>query len=160
MRELVPGPYALEFIDPRLARLGLAIPTSLQFVAARDSMIRATVTIPSAEEFVFKKCFTKGHYSVGVNWVLVAGRVVASDDKPIDNARMSFNLAGSFKSDSAGVFQFCAHRVPGLDTLMVSVRIDDGSSSGRVVDVSRAIPEALTVIPIKLGAAPVALKQP
>jgi hypothetical protein len=161
IHELIPGPYALDLIDPRLARLGLSIPTGLEFVAGRDSVIHANAKIQTAEEYIFGKCFAKGHYSVCDNWVLVAGRVVASDDKPIDNARMSFNLPGSFKSDSAGVFQFCAHRVAGVDTLMLSVRIDDGSSSPvRVADVSRAIPDALTVIPIKVGAAVPAVTRP
>jgi hypothetical protein len=158
--ELVPGPYAMEVVDPRLALLGLTIPTGLKFVAARDSVIRATVTIPTAEEFVFDKCFKKGHYPGGDGWLLVVGRVVASDDKPIDNARLSFNLAGSFKSDSTGVFQFCANHVAGADTLMVSVRIDDGSSAGRVVDVTRGITAGLMVIPIKVGAAAQAFKRP
>ena len=160
VRELVPGPYALEFIDPRLARLGLSIPTSLKFVAARDSVIRATVQILNAVELVFEKCFKKGGFYFAVFCVLFLGRVLTSDDKPINDARMSFNLQGAFKTSSDGVFEFCAHHLAGIDTFTVTVRIDDGSPSGRVVNVTRDITDALTVIPVRVDAPPSVVKRP
>jgi len=158
IRELVPGPYALEIIDPRLAPLALSIPTSLTFVAARDSVIRATVKIPTAEEYVFEKCFPKGHYAVGDNWLLVMGRVMTYDDKPIENARIRFDLRSGLpdlNTASDGVFQLCTHHMARGNTFTLSVRINDESSSGRVGDVSRDITDALTVIPIRVGAPPV-----
>ena len=171
IRELVPGPYALEFIDPRLARIGLTIPTSLTFVAARDSVIRATVTVPSAEEYVFGRCFPKGgHYTVGDP--VVIGRVMTYDNRPIENARITYYPRGgrrtlSYKTDSVGVFQLCtvatgyfaSHPLARGDTLTLSVQGSDEDTPAGVVDVSREITEALTVIPIKV-APPAAVKRP
>jgi hypothetical protein len=163
MPELVPGPYAVEVIDPRIASLGLSIPTSLTFIAARDSVIRATVKVRTAEEYVFEKCFATGGYTVG-DWVLVMGRVVRYDDKPIENASITFDLRSglraSFKTGSDGVFQFCAHHVERGNTFTLSARINDESSFVGVVDVSHDITETLTVVPIKVGTAPAVSKRP
>ena len=163
IRELVPGPYALEVIDQRLARLGLTIPTSLKFTAARDSVIRATVTVPTAEEYVFGKCFPRGHYTVGDP--VVVGRVMTYDNTPIENARVTFYPRGGrralfFKTDSVGVFQLCSHQLARGDTLTLSVQGNDESSPTGVVDVTRDITEDLTVIPVRVGAAPSVLRRP
>lgn len=161
--ELVPGPYALDVIDPRLTTIGLSIPTGLKFVAARDSVIRTTVKIPSAEEYIYERCFTKGRYLAGANWAFVVGRVTTPGGTPIENARITFHTGqrgseASYTTGADGVFQLCAHSLP--STLMLSVRVGDEVSSGGVVDVSREVTTDLTVIPIKIGAAPPSAKPP
>jgi hypothetical protein len=91
------------------------------------------------------------------------GRVMSSDGKPFASASIKFDSRSGFddfKTGSDGVFQLCSrHAVPG-NKLTVSARIDDDDFPVGVVEVSREITEALTVIPIKVGAPPPVLKRP
>ena len=169
IRELVPGPYALGVIDSRIASLGMTIPTTLKFTAERDSVIRATVKLPTAEEYLTEKCVASGHFTVGDS-VIVVGRVISANGKPIENARVTFGvktvnglrdeLRDVFKTGSDGVFHLCTHQLKPGNTVMLTVQIRDESSAVGIVELSREIASNLTAIPIIVGAAPPTIRRP
>jgi hypothetical protein len=56
MQWLLPGPYTVVVEDSLLERLGITVPTSLRFVADRDSLTQRSFTIPQDDEFVRNRC--------------------------------------------------------------------------------------------------------
>jgi hypothetical protein len=54
--ELLPGPYTVSVYDSVLAVIDTMLPGSIGFTAARDSVARATVMVPSLVEFVARGC--------------------------------------------------------------------------------------------------------
>jgi hypothetical protein len=50
--DLLPGPYRIVAVDPRLSELGIVLKTGVGFTAERDSTTTLLVEIPSAEEYV------------------------------------------------------------------------------------------------------------
>lgn len=84
--DLLPGPYELVVIDPRLDSIGLNIPTPLRFVAVRDSIVRASLVVPTAEDFVIDRCITDKRYVKTDSLLLV--RVMRPGGEPVAGARL------------------------------------------------------------------------
>jgi hypothetical protein len=101
--DLVPGPYGVRIIDPRIVPLGIGLPTPLRFVAARDSTALATIVVPTAESFVTDRCVAAHKpKSVPAGSFFVLGRVVTPDGQPVKDAEVSFTTdLGTLSGDSA-----------------------------------------------------------
>ncbi len=85
---IVPGQYSMLVTDRRLEKIGLTLPTGLQFVAARDSTVHATLTVPVAEEFVGNRCAADGRTVPGDStWLLL--RVMTPAGKPVSDIKVS-----------------------------------------------------------------------
>jgi hypothetical protein len=108
---LIPGPYAVRIVDPRIAVLGAGVPTTLKFTAVRDSTITAVLRVPTAEEMIAERCLAVREWTVGAS-VFVFGKVVSPDGKPVSNASVKF-ISGtyenpdSFVTGTDGLFQSC-----------------------------------------------------
>jgi hypothetical protein len=101
--DLLPGPYGVRIIDPRVVELGIGLPTPLRFVAARDSTTLATIVVPTAESFVKDRCVAaRKPKNVSAASYFVLGRVVTPDGQPVKGAEVSFTTdLGSLTGDSA-----------------------------------------------------------
>ena len=80
--DLVPGPYTVSIVDPWLAPIGIAIPTPLKIVAARDSTVDGSIVARTASEFVIDRCVADRKYSPSDSMLLV-GRAVGPFGQPI-----------------------------------------------------------------------------
>lgn len=154
--ELLPGPYSLTEIDPRLAEIGITIPTGFAFVAERDSTARGTITVRTASEFIKDKCVAAHQYSVGDS-MLVIGRVENALGAPLPNARVSFGieqigaepvvLGGYYVTGTDGAFQLCSHRIDIGSTVVISVHRSDIGT----VSVTQKLTSTLTVRRVQTG---------
>jgi hypothetical protein len=112
MRNLLPGSYSARMIDPRIAPLGLGVPTPLTVTAYRDSTTLATLAVPSTEQYLAGRC-RLAHQGVGRDEVFLIGRVVTPDGTPVPGAKVTAQNAGlksraqSFVTGADGVFQSC-----------------------------------------------------
>jgi hypothetical protein len=118
IKELLPGPYTVRIIDPRIAALGVGLPTALRFVAARDTTSVATLTVPTTESMIADRCVENHQWTVGDS-TFTMGRVVTPDGKPVNNAKVSFAVKTKdgtdrwiwdrfyFETGTDGMFEFC-----------------------------------------------------
>ncbi|HEX7546342.1 MAG TPA: hypothetical protein VF368_06415 [Gemmatimonadaceae bacterium] len=117
INELLPGPYTVRVIDPRIAELGVGLPTALRFVAARDTTSVATLTVPTTESMIADRCVVNHQWAVGDS-LFTMGRVVTPDGKPVNDAKVTFaTRAGTgqpwqlnpvyFTTGTDGMFEFC-----------------------------------------------------
>ncbi len=157
--ELLPGPYSLQIVDPQLATLGLSMPSTVSFVASRDSIFRAIVTVPTAEEFVTKRCVDARQWIAGDS-VLLLGRILDGAGNPASEAKVTFSvesttgqwteLRNSWTTEADGLFQSC---VPGFD-LGGTVRIRVRPLNGDEINASAVLKTKLTLIPLSVPGAP------
>jgi hypothetical protein len=93
IKNLLPGPYAVRIIDPQVAELGIGLPTSLKFVAARDTTSLARLLVPTAKQFAVERCMTAGqkvNYNTSTGGTFaVLGRVVTPQGEPVSGAKVS-----------------------------------------------------------------------
>jgi hypothetical protein len=85
--QLLPGPYSVLVIDSTLSRLGISIPTSLRFEAARDSLVERSFTMPRDEEFVRDGCLS--HATDATAIVRIHAVTATGDDAPDVNVRIT-----------------------------------------------------------------------
>ena len=109
--DLVPGPYSVLVVEPRLAELGLTMPTPLKFVAVRDSTTEAMLGVESLEQFTFGRCFP-GKKRPAPDGAYLLGRVVTQGGLPVDRANVTIAIAGRdpfyrFTTGTDGVFPLC-----------------------------------------------------
>jgi hypothetical protein len=126
IKNLLPGPYAVRIIDPQVAELGIGLPTSLKFVAARDTTSLARLLVPTAKQFAVERCMTAGqkvnHNTSTGGTFAVLGRVVTPQGEPVSGAKVSVAtrmmlpqgdgsnllwLKDFWKTGSDGLFQSC-----------------------------------------------------
>jgi hypothetical protein len=115
--DLLPGPYTLRLLDARTATLGISLPTSVSFVAARDSTHRANLTVPTAEEYVAGLCMSNRQWTVNDS-TYIFGRVVSPEGRPVADAKVTIALQKNdgqwswsrdyYKTGTDGVFQSCS----------------------------------------------------
>lgn len=109
---LLPGPYSVRVIDPRIAPLGVGVPTSLEVSAVRDSTVTATLVVPTAEEYIADRCKAAHQWTAGDS-VLVLGRVVTPDGKSVSGAKVTLASVQRGSHDQGvvtgtdGLFQSC-----------------------------------------------------
>jgi hypothetical protein len=155
--DLVPGPYAVMLVDPDLAVLGVDVPTSMEFTAARRWSILARLPVRAATEYVGERCRSGGDDGAGERsqalpgtaWLM--GRVVDSDGQPIENAKWSLtyrDFLGDHRPvksgdvDAEGLFQYC--ELHGGDSVRIGARAK-GFADVSVSVVMNAQPTIVTV---------------
>ncbi|HYD53660.1 MAG TPA: hypothetical protein VEA99_13580, partial [Gemmatimonadaceae bacterium] len=111
LADLLPGPYRVAIADPRLDAIDWMIPTSLQVIAVRDSVVEARPVAETAEEHVRRRCERDG---TRVGGSVLIGRVLAADGTPVGGARWTIRnrtgelLAERGESGDDGLFHWCA----------------------------------------------------
>jgi hypothetical protein len=146
IRDLLPGPYVAEVVDPRLSALDIPLVTSVKVVAARDSTTQARLEVETADDYVARRCAVDRPVT-GSAWLL--GRVIAPDGKPAKDA--SWKIRDAFGSalveggrvGSDGLFHWCEL------TLDKNVAIEAMQGQTRA-DVRRALTDRLTVVRLEL----------
>ncbi len=134
--DLVPGPYEVRMIDPRIAGIGIGFPTPLKFVSSRDTTPVLNLKWLTTEQTLTQRCVANHQWKVGDS-TFVFGRVLTSDGKPIDKAHVQFaTRAGEFTAWSwsdvyydtgtNGLFEFCGSLPLGTEIL---VRVRRGGMS-------------------------------
>jgi hypothetical protein len=111
--DLVPGPYTLMVVDSALATIDIAIETSFQFIAARDSVLYTTIELPTAEDYARMQCGGRRADST-----YIVGRVVTEDGLPVEGVKVNIEIedrafvwrpAGRvwYTTGGNGLFYFC-----------------------------------------------------
>jgi hypothetical protein len=165
--DLLPGPYTVEALDPHLARLGIAIPTSLRFVAVRDSAMRLTTTIPTAEEYARGKCAVAAKRLAVSDSVFILGRVATSEGKPIAHAKVTSAirvqpgvwrlLPGAYTTGTDGIFQVCSSDLFLNAIVRIKVELTSRDSP---TETEERLTTNLTVVPVRAGADMQLLRHP
>ena len=157
--DLLPGPYVLSVRDPRLTELGLLLPTSISFIAARDSVIQLSLDVPTVEDFVVNVCRKHRQWTATDSTYLV-GRIVDGGKNPVADARVTFAVQNSkggwdwdkttLKTEADGVFAACGTTLtPGAK---LQVRVERDRSWPRTV--TRDIKDKMTIVPIRIDTKP------
>jgi hypothetical protein len=148
--DVLPGPYEVSVVDPRLASLGILVPTALSFEARGDAM-QLSLAMPSAEHYVAAACRSQAE-PTGTTWLM--GRITGSDGRPLAGARWKVNalVSGSWQpvadggiTGSSGLFAFCRDLRMG-DTYQVQAWRD----GERPEVILRRATENLTIVPLRL----------
>ena len=157
--DLLPGPYTIAIVDPRVASLGISIPTPVKFVAARDSTVHEALKVPTAEDWVAGECVRARQWEVGDS-VFVLGRVLATSGKPVEDAEVSFAVQGGpglwsrisnfFTTGTDGLFQSCNENY----TLGAPVKITVRRSGAKPVEVILPLTAKLTTIVVRVPPTP------
>jgi hypothetical protein len=157
--DLLPGPYTLKVRDPRLAGLGVLLPTSATFTAARDSTVQLLLDVPTVEDYVVSQCRTNGKWTATDSTYLL-GRVVDNHDNPFADARVTFAVRQgkgawtwdkqTLTTDADGVFASCATTLNPGSTLQVRVE----SERSWPHSVTREITTRTSIVPIRVDARP------
>jgi hypothetical protein len=158
--DLLPGPYSVRINDPRAAKLGFTLPTKLVFDAARDSTHRATLTVPTAEEYVASLCLKDRQWLVNDS-TFILGRVIDAAGKSVNDVKVTFAYWSderlewvfekwNYTTGTDGVFQSCsAGYTPGTKVLMHMSR------NGRnMPDIVRDVTNNLTIVLVRAKGAP------
>lgn len=157
--DLLPGPYSLRIRDARIAEIDLSLPTNSSFVAARNSTHRATLQVPTAEEYVAGLCRRDRQWEANDS-TFILGRVVTFAGKPVDDAKVSFavrmnngpwnRLRWTYRTGTDGVFQSCSPSF--IAGQIVAIRVSrDGLPD---VDVERTITTNLTIVKVPVEVLP------
>lgn len=142
--DLIPGPYAVSISDPRIASLGIGMPTRLKFTAARRTTTSETLTVPALESFVATRCMAAHEWTAGDS-VFVFGRVVAPDGQPVSSATVTFSSGARANPDvvltgTDGLFQSCRQwHLHDNVTVSVSGSVKESPGVTRIFDSNLAI---------------------
>jgi hypothetical protein len=163
IRDLLPGPYVVRVIDPQVAVLGIGLPTSLRFTAARDTTTIARLMVPTARQFAVERCSSAGQKTNGSSALAVLGRVVSARGDPVSGVKITVAtrmnspqadgtnliwLRDFFTTGPDGLFQLChdwdigneivilAHR-PGAADQVIQAQFTSDIVVVRVLAVSR-----------------------
>ena len=158
MADLLPGPYSVDVLEPRLARLGLALPTSLKFVATRDSTLHMSLALPTAEEYVKGRCMAAAKRYPAGDSVFIIGRVATSDGKPIADAKVTSAVKlqtgiwrwenGAYRTSTDGIFQECTRDFHLHDTVMIRVELTPQHAQRQTIETTRTLSTNLTIVPV------------
>jgi hypothetical protein len=157
--DLLPGPYAVKVRDPRLSDLGISLPTSLNFIAVRDSVVQLSLDVPTVEDYVVSECKKNRKWTTADSTYLL-GRVVGGDKKPVADAHVALSVRDSagmwgwdkdpLKTDADGVFATCGTTLTRGTKLQVRVESDHSWTK----TVSRDIKDNTTIVSIKIDIKP------
>ena len=108
---LLPGPYTIGVVDPRLAVLGIVLKTGLEFTAVRDSTISLFVEVPSAERYMSETCEADAETA---SPAVLTARVNLPNGSPASRAKVRIRLANDANvepvdglTDRNGLFHLC-----------------------------------------------------
>jgi hypothetical protein len=115
--DILPGPYGLAVLDPRVAPLRFEIPTAEKFVAPRDTMKRAFL-VPTLSDYIIDRCVADRRYTPSDS-VFIIGRTMTGDGFPVAGGSIimrqqsenpeGIRLPESYRVGTNGMFQFCGH---------------------------------------------------
>ena len=158
LSDLVPGPYEVSIVDPELATLGVVVPTSLAFVAARRWAILTRLAVPDVPAYVSGRCrggedaSSVSRTELAPNAAWLVGRVVTPDGRAIPEAKWSLrhrDLLGERRLvrdagvGSDGVFQYCQLRRG--DHVVIDVRAKGKADTSVSITLSKQ-PTAVTLV--------------
>ena len=156
--DLVPGPYSLAIIDPRLASIAVDVPTPVKFVAVRDSTVQAGIIARTANDFTIDRCVADKRFAVG-GAVRMIGRAMRPNGEPVGGIKISLaeivpgaaavKLPQSYTTGADGIFQFCPNFRRGMKILVGAYR--DGSL---LRDTTVRLDDTLTVVRMTIDARP------
>jgi hypothetical protein len=101
---VVPGPYKMITVDPALTEVGLVVPTTFEFTAARDSLHRAEVFVMDAKDYIYQRCVADKINDTRDSTRLLV-RFMTHTGEPVDGVawKVSKRPAGSETGTSAGM---------------------------------------------------------
>ena len=154
IEDLAPGPYTAFIVDPKLATLGLTLPTSARFESRRGALALLNTLRPTADAFAEKACEQRGFPATSN---ILLARVTTEDGRPITD--VSWNVIrrpakgpsitiGGASPDDNGVFFVCDRLVYGE-----SDRVQISRGGRRIADSEVRIADRLTVLRIVVPAA-------
>ncbi|HVZ49492.1 MAG TPA: carboxypeptidase-like regulatory domain-containing protein [Gemmatimonadaceae bacterium] len=162
VRDLLPGPYLVVAREKRLERLHMdSIPTTLAFIAARDSVVHATLVAPSLEEWVGLRC-RGGRRPAGgrpaTDQTMVLARVLDARRQPVADVEYVVEIASPAsrtgwaqvargRTHEDGLLQVCTDAAAPGQRIAVTLR-RGGTTLGRLEQDLAADP--LTIIPLIL----------
>jgi hypothetical protein len=157
--DLVPGPYSLAIVDPRLASIAVDIPTPVKFVAARDSTMQARIIARTANDYAIERCVADRSYAVGSSTRMI-GRAMRPTGEPVGAIKITLAeivpgvtavkpLPQTYTTGKDGIFQFCPAFRRGMRILVSAYR--DGSL---VRDTTVRLDDDLTVVRMTIDARP------
>lgn len=158
MDRLLPGPYKLVVLDPRLAPIDLALETGVRFDARRDSLHAAAFTLPivppAMQDYCERRRVRSGSPSDTIPWII--GRVRRTDGKfiapGIVRAKKEVRTgwwepAGEpFRVGTDGLFWICSAQL----IEAASVQVEYQVNGGRVHRVQVPVQRTLTVVPLEI----------
>jgi hypothetical protein len=161
---LLPGPYKLVVRDSQLETIGISLSTSILFTAVRDSVHRAELVVPTANEYVADRCThdakwyrTMPRPRAGVVWMI--GRVVDGNNVPIRGAsadaykggRAEVATAGmdpvgisSTRTGTDGIFEMCSGFFSVGDSALVRIQ----RRGLPPIELTYRLSDSLTVLPL------------
>lgn len=159
IRNLLPGPYSVTVLDSALATVGVAFGTPMRLVAQRDSVIHATLSAPSLDEFTTETCGGAPALTVSARptsgdpaWLLVL--VVGKEGQRVTDANWELRrqagsswtmLASGHGTGKKGLEHYCWRTTIG-DAIQVRVWRDGNAPSV----VSHDIVQRSTVLRVEL----------
>ena len=163
LSELLPGPYAVSIFDSTLAVVDLALPGDTTFQAARDSISRATISVPSTVEFAGQGRACKAQGVEDTTAYVFIGRIVGPEGKPAERASWSLEpplnesggsgtAYGRGKTGSDGLVYVC--HGPSLNAPMMFRAWKPGESTDQPAAVERYMLVANKVTTVRLQLPP------
>jgi hypothetical protein len=162
---LLPGPYKLSVIEPRLAVLGITLATSIRFNAVRDSVHQVAFEAPTAEDYVSLRCRRDGIWKEpppnSPRPIRIVGRAFSSNDHPAEGVTVMLtstqatsaitgpgSAVRSTATGSDGIFQLCPTAFRTGDSVRVELN-RHGSPSMHFV---QRLTDSLVVLPpVRIG---------
>lgn len=154
MERLLPGPYSLVVLDPRLAPIDLELQTGVRFNAHRDSLHVATFTVPEVPPAMQEFCAQRRVLLTRTDtipWII--GRVRRTDGALVTPGRIRAlkPMAGgewdqvgeTFHVGTDGLFWVCHENFRGASLARIEYTADGGAF--RRIEVP--VRSTLTVIP-------------
>ena len=155
MERLLPGPYSLVVVDPRLAPIDLVLPTGVRFDAHRDSLHVATFTLPQVPpkmlDFCAQRRVVPTRTTDTIPWII--GRVRRMDGALVTPGivRAKKQITGgewdqvgeTFHVGTDGLFWVCAYGLIGVS----QVQIEYSVGNGRIGRLQVPMQGSLTVVP-------------
>ncbi len=161
---LLPGPYKLVVKDSQLESIGISLATSTAFTAVRDSVHRADLVVPTANDYVAERCRhdakwyrTMARPRGGIVWLI--GRVVDGNNVGIrgvsaaaykggraDVATAGLNPVGisSTSTGTDGIFEMCSGFFSVGDSALVRIQ----RKGLPPIELTHHLTDTLTVLPL------------
>lgn len=119
--QLIPGPYQLFVIDPRLSTIDVDIETPVKIVAQRDSTYTAAFRANTAEEYVAERCGLGRQLTDSRTAAWIAGRIVGEDKASVDSLKVTvrreivpgtwMSVNETFQTGADGLFFICSKQL-------------------------------------------------
>jgi hypothetical protein len=151
-------------VDTQLESIGISLSTSIAFTAIRDSVHRADLVVPTANDYVAERCThdakwirTMPRPRAGTVWII--GRVVGDDNVPLSGVSVSAFKGGkaeiatsgmnplgvsSTTTGTDGIFEMCSGMFQVGDSALVRVY----RKGLPPIEVIHRLTDSVTVLPL------------